>query len=239
MGILPCPRCPGWASSDLPQEVLQALFARIPPQDCRAAHAAGGRPPGRRPGLTPALGTCGSFFKGSCLYALCLLPSVCCSSCDWDPSLPLLLLFSLFLFFFSFLFFSFLPCPSFTPSVCPSISGCHSLCLTPPPCLFSLSAGLSWPLWPLGGVSWAGSLRAAPRCLSAPLSPVSGPLDSVGLWTPSSSGLAAASLSFPPAPYSAPLGLLHLHCSLLPRLVKMSERNPPSPAEGLSGTCGL
>lgn len=56
-GILPGPQCPVWASRDLPQEALQALLARIPPQERRVARAVGGRPPGRRPGLTPALGT--------------------------------------------------------------------------------------------------------------------------------------------------------------------------------------
>lgn len=41
------PSVPGRAGRDLPREVVQALFARVPPRERRAAGAAGGRPPGR------------------------------------------------------------------------------------------------------------------------------------------------------------------------------------------------
>lgn len=50
------PSAPWPGRRDLPQEALQALLARTPPQERRAAHDAGGRPAAHRPGLTPALG---------------------------------------------------------------------------------------------------------------------------------------------------------------------------------------
>lgn len=99
-GTPPWPPCPAWAGRDLPQEVLQALSASIPPQERRAAHAAGGRPPGQRPGLTPALGTLLLALQRLLSRRPCLLPSSCSSSCNLDPPLPPLSFFP-FLSFFS------------------------------------------------------------------------------------------------------------------------------------------
>lgn len=97
--------------------------------------------------------------------------------------------------------------------------------------MFALSvclkdACLSRPLQPLGAGVWGWLPDGSSRPFHCPWT--------LSLWVslPSPfSGRSAAAFLLSPSPLLRPLGLLHLHhLLLLPRLVKMSERNPPSPA---------
>lgn len=135
------------------------------------------------------------------------------------------------------LFFPALPCPfSLSLSLCPcpcspppvslsGLSGSDTPSLSPPfVCLKDVC--LSQPLQPLGAGVWGWLPDGSPRPFHCPWT--------LSLWvslpSPFSGRLAAAFL-LSPSPLLRPLGLLHLHhLLLLPRLVKMSERNPPSPA---------
>lgn len=107
-----------WARRDLPQELLQALFARALPQKHGAAHAADLATLCGRPGLTPALGMllqrlCPPPLAPAASSALlCFLPF---------PSLPSPFCFLLFFFFLSsFLLSS--PLPSLPYSLSGSLS---------------------------------------------------------------------------------------------------------------------
>ena len=164
------PSAPQPGRRDLPQEALQALFARIPSQERRAAHDAGGRPPGRRPGLTPALGTgrCCCFFKGSRLRpsAAALFPPLLL---PLGPSPLLFLSFPL-----SLLLALSLPLSGWLVSGSDTPSPVSSLCLLvcDPP---SVCPGPSGP--------W-GSPGPAPHWLplGCPSAPLSLPLRPRGLW---------------------------------------------------------
>lgn len=159
---------------------------------------------------------------------LVLWPSISALLC-----LLLLLLFSLS--FFIFLFFpalpfslslSLCPCPCPPPPVSLSGLSCSDTPSLSPPSVCLKDVCLSQPLQPLGVGVWGWLPDGSPRPFHCPWT--------LSLWvslpSPFSGRLAAAFL-LSPSPLLRPLGLLHLHhLLLLPRLVKMSERNSPSPA---------
>ena len=183
------PSTPRPGRRDLPQEALQDLSARAPPQERRAAHGAGGRTAAWRPGLTPPwgrrlwlllqrllpAGPAPPALGPSPLLSLPPTPACSASTCAWLAGLRLghqLLVPSV--------------CGSVTlhPSVCPGPSG------------------------PWGSPGWAAHwLPRAPRiALSRSLagSRAPGP-------APAPGRPAAASRWSPAAPFSARLGLVHPH----------------------------